>query len=146
MQPSIEITGIEEIQAALSRLQRRVAHLQPMMAEIGNTIQNRIEQSFEESRSPFGKGWKPSKKASGKTLIDSGTLSGSFVSTPTESEVSVGTNLIYAAIHHYGGRAGRGYRVTLPARPFIPADEGQGLESGVQEEIVEMLGAWILQA
>jgi len=31
----------------------------------------------------------------------------------------VGTNVVYAAIHQFGGKAGRGRKVTIPARPFL---------------------------
>lgn len=31
----------------------------------------------------------------------------------------VGTDLVYAAIHQFGGKAGRGRKVTIPARPFL---------------------------
>jgi phage virion morphogenesis protein len=29
------------------------------------------------------------------------------------------TNVIYAAIHKFGGKAGRGKRVNIPARPYL---------------------------
>ena len=31
----------------------------------------------------------------------------------------VGTNTVYAAIHNFGGKAGRGCKVEIPARPFL---------------------------
>ena len=34
-------------------------------------------------------------------------------------EISIGTNVIYAAIHHFGGPAGRGKKVNIPARPYL---------------------------
>jgi phage virion morphogenesis protein len=33
--------------------------------------------------------------------------------------VAVGTNRVYAAIHQLGGQAGRGRKVTIPARPYL---------------------------
>ena len=38
----------------------------------------------------------------------------------------VSTNVIYARIQHEGGKAGRGHKVTIPARPYmqiLPEDE-----------------------
>ncbi len=32
----------------------------------------------------------------------------------------IGSNKKYAAIHHLGGQAGRGKKLTLPARPYLP--------------------------
>jgi phage virion morphogenesis protein len=37
----------------------------------------------------------------------------------SSDKVVVGTNVVYAAIHHFGGQAGRGRKVTIPARPFM---------------------------
>lgn len=28
--------------------------------------------------------------------------------------------MVYAAIQQYGGQAGRGHKVTIPLRPFLP--------------------------
>jgi len=33
--------------------------------------------------------------------------------------VRIGNNRIYGAIHQFGGQAGRGHKVTLPARPYL---------------------------
>jgi len=38
----------------------------------------------------------------------------------TARSVEVGTNKVYAAIHQFGGEAGRkSKRVTIPARPYL---------------------------
>jgi phage virion morphogenesis protein len=44
---------------------------------------------------------------------------------------TVGTNEPYAAIHQFGGKAGRGRKVDIPARPFLaltPQDKADILE------------------
>jgi phage gpG-like protein len=41
----------------------------------------------------------------------------------------VGSNVIYARIHQLGGRAGRGHKSLIPARPFLV----------VQDEDMEIL-------
>jgi len=33
--------------------------------------------------------------------------------------LSVGTNKVYAAIHQFGGDAGRNKKVKIPARPYL---------------------------
>lgn len=61
--------------------------------------------------------------ASKKPLIASGTLMEQIVATATASSLTVGTTSAttdYAAIHQFGGKAGRGHSVTIPARPFLP--------------------------
>lgn len=37
------------------------------------------------------------------------------------AELTLGSSALYAAIHQLGGKAGRGHKVTIPARPFLPA-------------------------
>lgn len=52
-------------------------------------------------------------------LKDSGRLMRSISSKARPEGVAVGTNLIYGAIQQLGGKAGRGKKVKIPARPFL---------------------------
>ena len=54
-----------------------------------------------------------------KILILSGALQKSITHRPSATQVQVGTNRVYAAIHQFGGRAGRGKTVEIPARPYL---------------------------
>lgn len=65
--------------------------------------------------------WYYSKKASvGRTLIDSGRLRNEYTYNLVGAGVEIGSPLVYAAIHHFGGETGRtGHRFTLPARPVM---------------------------
>jgi phage gpG-like protein len=56
-----------------------------------------------------------------KTLIGKGTahLRNSYTHQPTRDGLEIGSNKVYAAIHHFGGKTGRGLRVTLPPRPVM---------------------------
>ena len=146
MQIVLEAKGIEEIESYLGMLSQRVQHLAPMHREIGNMILNTIEESFDNERSPFGTVWKPSKKKEGKTLTDTGRLSVSFVVYADDSGVAVGTNVVYAAIHHFGGRAGRNKRAKIPARPFLPIDRSGALERDLKERIVAYLAEKVTAA
>lgn len=56
---------------------------------------------------------------------------GSITSDYTNDTAVVGTNEPYAAIHQFGGKAGRGRKTTIPARPFLkltPEDESDIME------------------
>lgn len=138
MQIDIAVEGIREAIMQMDRLSQRASNLTPIHRHIGNIIQNSIEQSFEEEKSPFGQRWTASKKNRGKTLTDSGTLSGSFTVSANANNVNVGTNLVYGAVHNFGGNAGRNGSVRLPARPFLPVRNGE-LEEGVKGEILDYL-------
>lgn len=52
-------------------------------------------------------------------MRDSGNLLGSLTREVEGDTLRVGTNRIYAAIHQFGGQAGRGRKVTMPARPWL---------------------------
>lgn len=139
------ILSIEELQDKLERLSKALENKTPLLRRIANTMQNTIEESFDKQASPFGEKWKPNapktlqKKRGNKILIQSGLLSQSFTQKVTGSSAQVGTNKSYAAIHQFGGKAGRNKKATIPARPFmpiksnseIPKDLGERLENEV---------------
>lgn len=117
IQVSIQDSGIREM---LGRLQGRLGDLSPVMRSIGETVRASVERNFAAQGRP-GK-WLPSQRAirtGGQTLSLTGRLRRSFSVKATGSQVSVGTNVVYAVIHQMGGRAGRGGRVTIPARPYM---------------------------
>ncbi|MCL2219318.1 MAG: phage virion morphogenesis protein [Chitinispirillia bacterium] len=51
--------------------------------------------------------------------MSQGGLAASISKTVQGNAVTVGTNKRYGAIHQFGGQAGRGRKVTIPARPFL---------------------------
>jgi phage virion morphogenesis protein len=54
-----------------------------------------------------------------KVLTDTGTLRRSIYYTATARGLTLATNVKYAAIHQFGGQAGRGRKVFIPARPYL---------------------------
>lgn len=54
-----------------------------------------------------------------KPLVKTGRLLRSIKWKAGKDYVVIGTNVIYAAIQQFGGMAGRGRTVEIPARPFI---------------------------
>ncbi|WP_052514883.1 phage virion morphogenesis protein [Dethiosulfatarculus sandiegensis] len=117
-----------EIKQALRDLRRLLADPEPLMAEIGEIVLSQAQDSFREQQSPAGDAWQPSQRAleqGGQTLIDTGQL---LASLNNEIEVmpdsvTVGSSKIYAAIHQFGGDAGAGHKVQIPARPYLPDEE-----------------------
>lgn len=62
-----------------------------------------------------------------RVLIDSGYLERQFspmnkggTLAVTNTTLSVISSAKYSAIHQFGGKAGKGHKVTIPARPFLP--------------------------
>ncbi|MCY3878611.1 MAG: phage virion morphogenesis protein [Rhodobacteraceae bacterium] len=106
--------------AASADLARRIARMsdtRPVMDEIGSLLEESTRERFDRERGPDGAPWLPSLRArreGGKTLTDSARLRESITRRVTGSgsraEVEVGTNVIYAAIHQFGGEIRRAAR------------------------------------
>ena len=135
----------------LARLMQRLSNPQPMLAEVGNTIKEEARLRFVEQSSPYGSRWKPispvtlalrrQKGRGAQILRDTGALMNSItVQSRSASSVTVGTNLIYAAIQQFGGQAGRGRKVTIPARPYLPTN---GLPPDQMDEVVTVLERYL---
>lgn len=117
IQVSIQDSGIREM---LGRLQGRMGNLTPVMRDIGETVRRSVERNFEAQGRPAK--WTPSQRVlrtGGQTLSLTGRLRRSFSVQATGSRAVVDTNVVYAAIHQMGGKAGRGGKVKIPARPFL---------------------------
>lgn len=57
----------------------------------------------------------------------------------TNDSVTVGSNLPYAAIQHFGGVAGRGRKVKIPSRKILPIDNNGVLKGSVRVQILNYL-------
>ena len=124
---SVEIEGAE-LDAALTRIVAVLADPSAAMDQIGRYLVASTLRRFERERAPDGSPWLKSARAlaeGGQTLTDTGRLRGSIAHTVTDGgrAVEVGSNVIYAAIHQFGGRAGRGRKAKLPARPYLGIDD-----------------------
>lgn len=77
-----------------------------------------------------------------KILQRSGRLRNSITYDATNDSVMVGTNWGAgtikggAAIHQFGGMAGRGRKVKIPARPFMPIDANGNLVPSLGQAIL----------
>lgn len=121
----IAVTGPDEVVALVARIRDRMGEHGPLLDGIGATLVGNIHLGFHDSKSPHGEAWLPLKYRQGKPLLDTGRLRNSIHHTVTgPSDVQVGTDVIYAAIHNFGGQAGRNRKVTIPARPFFPTRNG----------------------
>ncbi len=118
---SIDDSGVKSM---LSLIQARTGNLTPAMKSIGEIVRTSVERNFAAQGRPAK--WSPSKRVQatgGETLSLTGRLRRSFTVKASATRAEVGTNVVYAAIHQMGGKAGRGGKVTIPARPFMLVQE-----------------------
>ncbi len=123
------------VQHLLEQLVDKLADMTPVMASIGEIIIEQTDTAFETGASPNGARWEPSGRVlaeGGQTLVDTGRLKNSITRLVSTDAVTVGTGVIYGAIHQLGGviRAKQGkalafggvvrQSVTMPSRPFLP--------------------------
>lgn len=167
MSGAVLITHIDttEAQAAFRRLERAVADTTPTMRAIGTGLQSNTHDRMDAGQGPDGAGWPALNPtyAAGKRgpgiLRESGMrggLQGSITYRASRSEVEVGTNKIYGAIHQFGGTikakgssklafkmGGRFIRtesVTIPARPYL------GISSDDQVMILDVIEGALARA
>ncbi len=130
----------KDLQRGLGQLLQNATDTRPMMRAIATEMSSLTEDNFE-SESWGGKKWPRSRRADadgGKTLQLSGQLAAS-ISTQTGNDFArIGSNKKYAAIHHLGGQAGRGKKVTIPARPYLPVSGAGQLQSGAERALLDI--------
>lgn len=129
------------IMERLSELAARSSDLTPVMADISEIIKTAVEENFRVEGRPKWVALSPvtikkrEKKGKwpGKILQVNGRLAGSLTSKHDSNSATVGVISKYARIHQFGGQAGKGKKVTIPARPYLK------LENDDKEAIIHAI-------
>jgi len=115
-----------EVRKLLGGILKRMSDTKPAMKILGAIARTSIVRNFEKGGRPTK--WKALSPETLKTKKGTailreqgmaGGLMGSINYKPFNDKVVISANKIYAAIHHFGGKAGRGRKVTIPARPYM---------------------------
>lgn len=96
----IEVKNVEQLINQLTSLRQGVVYKAPLMRQIAGTMQTAVDRNFAAGGRPK---WLGLKARQGKPLIDSGELRNSINARWDNDYAMVGTNLPYAALHHFGG-------------------------------------------
>lgn len=129
----IEVSD-KDIAGGLQRLADTGVDLRPAMEAIGGALLTSTQQRFERKAGPDGGAWAPfapstlrrmpDRRKPPELLRDRGRLYGSLTFAAGDDSVEVGTNVVYAAIHQFGGD------VVMPERQgsatFVTVREGAG--------------------
>ncbi|MDR2015549.1 MAG: phage virion morphogenesis protein [Azoarcus sp.] len=156
--PSITIeVDSERVQSLLKQLSNACSPegFADTMKEIGEDLVYSTRQRFITGTAPDGSKWerlsdvtmafraKRGRRGS-KPLIDTGTMQNSVSYSATSDGLTIGVNRQFgsnanAAVHQLGtDRAGRGRKVTIPARPFLGLSDND--IDGIERTIARVLG------
>ena len=145
----VRVEGLDALEAALAEFKRRGADQEPVWRNGAEVLRLRKEEVFRTSggHEPWkpraestlrgilqGAGkrgtWDDEvakaakrKRATSRLytriLVRTGRLRDSDVAMHWRTGCQIGSNLDYARIHQLGGKAGKGRKVTIPARPHL---------------------------
>lgn len=98
----------------LGRIMRQVERVggdtETMFADMGEYTLQVLEDRFYHQVDPEGRPWTPlqessrARKRNAKILTESGRLRRSYIYRASTGQLLVGSNVIYAAIHQFGGK------------------------------------------
>tara|TARA_B100002049_G_C16074172_1_gene374181 strand:+ start:294 stop:749 length:456 start_codon:yes stop_codon:yes gene_type:complete len=143
----ISTEGAQAVSDVLTQLVNNLDDLAPALGNVGEHLMLTHRDHFDEQRSPDGEPWqalsseyaKRKKKNKDKILRLNDVLRDTFAYNIGDESLEFGTNLIYAAIQHYGGTSDMIPRLAaIPARPIL------GLSSDDEKEVIEILGEFLI--
>jgi phage virion morphogenesis protein len=164
---TIKMDGADAVRERLREISSRVSNMSPIMKAIGDRIVEQTKKRFEAGGpAPDGTPWvkpkTPNPKRRGTLRVSDQLRDSIRAQMIGNNAVAIGTNKIYAAIHHFGGRTaahiirprnkkalfwpGAGHPVksvkhpgsVLPARPFL------GLSRENSDELLGIINEWIM--
>jgi phage virion morphogenesis protein len=150
----IEVTIDDtEVRQMLDRIQRAGLNLGPLMKTLAMTLKDETEHRFETE----GPGWPTlsdsTKQARtrlghwpGPMLQVSGQLAASISTESGADFARIGSSKVYAAIQQLGGPAGRGRKVTVPARPYLPMTAEGELTPQARDAVLDDTMAYLKRA
>lgn len=151
---NIEVDS-QHVQAALDRLAAGASDLRPTMRKIAATLADITEENFSQQGRPRWQALaqptlllrrQQRKDGSGKFRIlqDTGSLASSVTTRHDDNSATIGSNKVYAAIHQFGGNAGRGKKVKIPARPYLPLTTSEQLQPEARDEVIDTINRHLL--
>lgn len=153
-----------QVQGLLQRLRQRTADLSPAMRTIGVFYERSVLENFSKQAAPDGTPWARLSQTTmmmglgkkgrigrkgGLTVKGRGYLQGKRIlwehgdlmesvhhqAGKDSVTIGVGGSIPYAAIHQFGGMAGRGKKVKIPARPYLALNRGVGMELAEKDRV-----------
>ena len=137
----IESEGLERLNRRLAEMTAGLKDFGPLLEGLGAEVESQTRRRIsEEKAAPDGKPWKAWSDAYGETrhgghslLEGEGDLLDSIQYVVDGDRVEIGTNLIYGAIHQFGGDE---VGIAIPARPYL------GVSQENEEDLLAVLDDW----
>ncbi|OHD80493.1 MAG: phage virion morphogenesis protein [Spirochaetes bacterium RIFOXYC1_FULL_54_7] len=116
------------MEITLPKVAGAMRDLTPCMRQVAGILMDSMEENFAQQGRPKWTALKAStirqrvklRKWPGQILIRSQAGLKASISTRSDANsATIGTNKVYGRIHQKGGQAGRGRKVTIPARPYL---------------------------
>ena len=131
----IEINNSEDLIITLNKIAEKIEDRTDLMADISQTMKRAVLLNFENEGRPKWLGLKYPNSRNHILRGESGDLESSIEARSDNNQAAVGSNKVYAPIHHFGGtiRPKKGKylkfqlgeqwvqtkKVEIPARPFL---------------------------
>ena len=125
----------------LAKLASRITDLDAALKDMGASLETETKMRFESEKDPAGDDWAPLAKSTlekrGRTgeggkaaILQAQRHLFESIGYKVETGVGamVGTSMVYGRIHQLGGRAGRGHKTKIEARPFLGLSEDGKVE------------------
>jgi phage virion morphogenesis protein len=123
------VVNADSLNQLLGDLKRKSGNLRPALVGIAGILMDSTEENFEREGRPR---WpelaastqkaRAKKGKTGKMLQVTGQLAASVSDRVTANSALVGTNKKYAAVHQFGGPAGRKLAVDMPKHDVDEAE------------------------
>ena len=149
MSSALEVTvhspALDGLEARIRRLALGLSDTRPLLEALGAELESQTRRRIESERtSPIGEPWPEWSDGYAKTrhanqdlLQGGGGLLDSIQSAVRPDLVETGLNLVYAAIHQFGGEPG------MPPGPAaVPAREYLGIGPENEIELDAVLDKW----
>ena len=128
----IDLSGLSKLSKVAENLDRKLKDRRALNLALATTLRDCTRKRFETKKTPEGKEWT-------SPLVKSGDLRNKLLIDADDRIAKVGSNLVYAAIHQFGGiiRAKKGKvlrftiggetffrpKVTIKANPYLGISE-----------------------
>lgn len=146
----------DDVRQMLNQAAEQLTHLEPLAESLERILVSQTLQNFHSNGRPAWAGLSPVTLAlyrkrgitpQGILQRSAGGLRDSVQGDHDKDSATVGAgsgqSKDYAAIHHWGGMAGRNRKVRIKARPYLPMD-GQGFLQPEAESAVEYTASYFM--